>query len=107
MSQNLESWTDELSLEEVEAIASRGLGTIAKRIPLKERRDMAATFRELDYCRDELQKGNKSIRFRMECRKNGCFRNCIIYWGKRCKRLGGRKIPRIRGELTGRLYPWT
>ncbi|MCR4442939.1 MAG: hypothetical protein QHH10_11960 [Peptococcaceae bacterium] len=43
---------------------------------------------------DKLQK-----KLRAECRREGCknamYGRCRVYWGKRCNRLGGRKIPRL------------
>jgi len=29
-----------------------------------------------------------------ECRQLGCPHKCDVYWGKKCSRFGGRKIPR-------------
>ncbi len=40
----------------------------------------------------------KQLRAWIECDSSGCtyMSRCTHYWGKRCKNLGGRKIPRFR-----------
>jgi hypothetical protein len=43
---------------------------------------------------DKMEKIRK-----MQCLREGCKfareNRCRIYWGQKCNRLGGRKIPRI------------
>ncbi|MBP7333081.1 MAG: hypothetical protein KBA08_12445 [Firmicutes bacterium] len=33
-----------------------------------------------------------------DCQDSGCkyLRRCRVYWGRKCNRQGGRKVPRIR-----------
>ncbi|WP_157833459.1 hypothetical protein [Desulfotruncus alcoholivorax] len=35
---------------------------------------------------------------KLECRDSKCryYYRCAIYWGQRCNRMGGSKIPRIK-----------
>ncbi len=35
---------------------------------------------------------------RQICRGAHCrlFHRCTVYWGRKCTRLGGRKVPRVR-----------
>lgn len=103
-----ENWTNGLTADEAGAIAGRGMASLAKSISLGERRGLARTFLELDRIEEMRRQGKvQEAKTRRECREGGCFRECEVYWGKRCKRLGGRKIPRIQGELVGRVSSWT
>jgi len=38
------------------------------------------------------------LQARLECQQARCkyYHRCTIYWGRRCTRQGGRKVPRLR-----------
>ena len=69
--------------------------------------ELEAIRREFEYI-TELRRRGRGLETaaRRECREGGCWRQCRVYWGKKCKHLGGKKVPCLKQNISGRIQSW-